>query len=159
MNKPMNEYIMAIKPEWVALIESKEKTLEIRRTAPYISPPVSENNPIDVWVYETKSNGGRGQVVGRFLCCNIRTFDAHCDDLLLRRAARVPWENSKNTRATTRACTPGRLPTTKSWPSRCRCPPWAASSRRKAGASERRKRHERGNPLFLRNDPPGTRHE
>lgn len=58
MNKPTNEYIMAIKPEWVALIESKEKTLEIRRTAPYISPPVSENNPIDVWVYETKSNGG-----------------------------------------------------------------------------------------------------
>lgn len=54
MNKPTNEYIMAIKPEWVALIESKEKTLEIRRTAPYISPPVSENNPIDVWVYETK---------------------------------------------------------------------------------------------------------
>lgn len=53
MNKPTNEYIMAIKPEWVALIESKEKTLEIRRTAPYISPPVSENNPIDVWVYET----------------------------------------------------------------------------------------------------------
>ena len=81
MNKPTNEYIMAIKPEWVALIESKEKTLEIRRTAPYISPPVSENNPIDVWVYETKSNGGRGQVVGRFL--------------LLRRAARVPWEKLK----------------------------------------------------------------
>lgn len=48
MNKPTNEYIMAIKPEWVALIESKEKTLEIRRTAPYISPAVSENNPIDV---------------------------------------------------------------------------------------------------------------
>lgn len=92
MNKPTNEYIMAIKPEWVALIESKEKTLEIRRTTPYISPPVSENNPIDVWVYETKSNGGRGQVVGRFLCCNIRSFDAHRDDLTLRRAARVPWE-------------------------------------------------------------------
>lgn len=95
MNKPANEYIMAIKPEWVALIESKEKTLEIRRTAPYISPPVSENNPIDVWVYETKSGGGRGQVVGRFLCCGIRTFDAHRDDLLLRRAARVPWEKLK----------------------------------------------------------------
>lgn len=95
MNKPTNEYIMAIKPEWVALIESKEKTLEIRRTAPYISPPVSENNPIDVWVYETKSNGGRGQVVGRFLCCNIRSFDAHRDDLTLRRAARVPWEKLK----------------------------------------------------------------
>lgn len=95
MNKPTNEYIMAIKPEWVALIESKQKTLEIRRTAPYISPPVSENNPIDIWVYETKSNGGRGQVVGRFLCCNIRTFDAHRDDLLLRRAARVPWEKLK----------------------------------------------------------------
>lgn len=79
----------------LALIENKEKTLEIRRTAPYISPPVSENNPIDVWVYETKSNGGRGQVVGRFLCCNIRTFDAHRDDLLLRRAARVPWEKLK----------------------------------------------------------------
>ena len=56
---------------------------------------MSENNPIDVWVYETKSNGGRGQVVGRFLCCNIRTFDAHRDDLLLRRAARVPWEKLK----------------------------------------------------------------
>ena len=38
MNKPANEYIMAIKPEWVALIESKEKTLEIRRTAPSYFP-------------------------------------------------------------------------------------------------------------------------
>ena len=95
MNKPTNEYIMAIKPEWVALIESKQKTLEIRRTAPYISPPVSENNPIVVWVYETKSDGGRGQITGRFLCCNIRSFDAHRDNLLLRRAARVPWEKLK----------------------------------------------------------------
>lgn len=95
MNKPTNEYIMAIKPEWVALIESKQKTLEIRRTAPYISPPVSENNPIVVWVYETKSDGGRGQITGRFFCCNIRSFDAHRDDLLLRRAARVPWEKLK----------------------------------------------------------------
>ena len=84
MNKPANEYIMAIKPEWVALIESKEKTLEIRRTAPHISPPVSD---------------------------------------------------------------------------RCLCPPWAAISRRKAGASERRKKHERKTALFLRHDPPGTRHE
>lgn len=158
MNKPTNEYIMAIKPEWVALIESKEKTLEIRRTTPYISPPVSENNPIDVWVYETKSNGGRGQVVGRFLCCNIRSFDAHRDDLTLRRAARVPWEKLKNTRETAHACTPGKSPTTKSWPSRCLCPLWAASSRRNRGASaKRRKEHEK--PLFLRNDPPGTRHE
>ena len=95
MNKPTNEYIMAIKPEWVALIESKQKTLEIRRTAPYISPPVSETNPIVVWVYETKSDGGRGQITGRFLCCNIRSFDAHRDDLPLRRAARVPWEKLK----------------------------------------------------------------
>lgn len=95
MNKPTNEYIMAIKPEWVALIESKQKTLEIRRTAPYISPPVSVIDPIDVWVYETKGNGGRGQIVGRFLCCKIHTFDAHRDDLLLRRAARVPWEKLK----------------------------------------------------------------
>ncbi len=95
MNKATNEYIMAIKPEWVALIESKQKTLEIRCTAPRISPPVSENDPIDVWVYETKSNGGRGLVVGRFLCCNIRAFDAHCDDLPLRRAARIQWEMLK----------------------------------------------------------------
>lgn len=95
MNKSTNEYIMAIKPEWVALIESKQKTLEIRRTAPYISPPVSVIDPIDVWVYETKGNGGRGQIVGHFVCCKIRTFDAHRDDLLLRRAARVPWEKLK----------------------------------------------------------------
>ena len=46
-------------------------------------------------MYVTKGNGGRGQVVGRFLCCNIRTFDAHRDDLPLRRAARVPWEKLK----------------------------------------------------------------
>lgn len=45
MNKPTNEYIMAIKPEWVALIESKEKTLEIRRTAPYISRPCQKTTP------------------------------------------------------------------------------------------------------------------
>lgn len=110
MNKPTNEYIMAIKPEWVALIESKEKTLEIRRTTPYISPPA------------------------------------------------FPGKSSKNTRETAHACTPGKSPTTKSWPSRCLCPLWAASSRRNRGASaKRRKEHEK--PLFLRNDPPGTRHE
>lgn len=60
MNKPTNEYIMAIKPEWVALIESKQKTLEIRRTAPYISPRKIEateywdDRAVDVAIIETR---------------------------------------------------------------------------------------------------------
>lgn len=95
MNKPTNEYIMAIKPEWVALIESKEKNAGDQTHRAVHFPARVRKQPIDVWVYETKSNGGRGQVVGRFRCCNIRTFDAHRDDLLLRRAARVPWEKLK----------------------------------------------------------------
>ena len=156
MNKPTNEYIMAIKPEWVALIENKEKTLEIRRTAPYISPPVSENNPIDVWVYETKSNGRSWAVSSAAISAPLTHTATIC---CCGAPPASRGKSSKNTRATTRTCTPGTLPTTKSWPSRCRCPPWAAILPRKAGASERRKRHERENPLFLRNDPPGTRHE
>ena len=158
MNKPTNEYIMAIKPEWVALIESKQKTLEIRRTAPYISPPVSETNPIVVWVYETKSDGGRGQITGRFLCCNIRSFDAHRDDLPLRRAARVPWEKLKEYQGDRTRLYAWEITYYKKLAVPCRCPLWAASSRRNRGASaKRRKEHEK--PLFLRNDPPGTRHE
>lgn len=158
MNKPTNEYIMAIKPEWVALIESKEKTLEIRRTAPYISPPVSENNPIDVWVYETKSTVGaaRSWAVSSAAISAPLTHTATICCCGAPPASR--GKSSKNTRVTAHACTPGKSPTTKSWPSRCLCPPWAASSRRNRGASaKRRKEHEK--PLFLRNDPPGTRHE
>lgn len=92
----MNEYIMAIKPEWVERIEAREKTLEIRRTKPKTERPIADENPIKVWVYESKAAGrGKGKIVGHFVCRKIRRFDARRDDLELRRAARVPWHEMK----------------------------------------------------------------
>lgn len=158
MNKPTNEYIMAIKPEWVALIESKQKTLEIRRTAPYISPPVSETNPIVDGCMKPKATADAARSRAVFSAATSEVLTPTATICRCGAPPAFPGKSSKNTRETAHACTPGKSPTTKSWPSRCRCPLWAASSRRNRGASaKRRKEHEK--PLFLRNDPPGTRHE
>lgn len=50
-------------------IFSGEKTLEIRKTAP-------SDTPFIVYMYETKSGGGAGAVVGQFKCRKIMEIPA-----------------------------------------------------------------------------------
>lgn len=69
------QYMMSIRPEWVKKELTKEKLLEVRRTAP-------RGFGLDgatVWVYETKNGGGRGAVVARFKCQQIYAIDCRGD--------------------------------------------------------------------------------
>lgn len=64
------EYIlMSIRARYAALILSGRKTLEIRKTAP---KGLRECAEITVLLYESKREGGRGAIVGSFVCRSIR---------------------------------------------------------------------------------------
>jgi len=64
------EYIlMSIRARYAALILSGRKTLEIRKTAP---KGLRESAEITVLLYESKREGGRGAIVGSFVCRSIR---------------------------------------------------------------------------------------
>lgn len=64
------EYIlMSIRARYAALILSGQKTLEIRKTAP---KGLRESAEITVLLYESKREGGRGAIVGSFVCRSIR---------------------------------------------------------------------------------------
>lgn len=58
----MIEVMLAIRPKWLRLIFQGEKSVEIRKSRPNTAEPF--------WVdlYETKSDSGRGAVVGQCLC-------------------------------------------------------------------------------------------
>lgn len=60
---------MSIRARYAALILSGQKTMEIRKTAP---KDLRENCEITVLLYESKREGGRGVIVGSFVCRNIR---------------------------------------------------------------------------------------
>ena len=63
------DVVLSIKPEWVKLILSGEKTLELRRSRP------RQDTPFTVYIYETRGdeiNRGKGKVVGEFLCDRIQ---------------------------------------------------------------------------------------
>lgn len=74
--------LMSVKPSWCDKIASGRKTIEIRKTKPYIILPVK------VYIYETKGyervgndnlnciigGKGRGMVIGEFVCHNIFTI-------------------------------------------------------------------------------------
>lgn len=65
------EYIlMSIRARYAALILSGRKTLEIRKTAP---KGLRESAEITVLLYESKREGGRGAIVGSFVCKSIRS--------------------------------------------------------------------------------------
>lgn len=70
----MTDYILSIRPKWVQMIFSGKKTAEIRKSAPRAL--VSTKAPLRVWVYETKSEGGRGKLVGTFICRRIEWLNA-----------------------------------------------------------------------------------
>ena len=85
----MNKAVMlSIQPEWCALIASKQKTVELRKTRPKIEPPFR------CYIYETKKKvellqtprwihhgcielQGRGRVIGEFVCDEIEYLDCY----------------------------------------------------------------------------------
>ena len=78
------EYIlMSIRARYAALILSGRKTLEIRKTAP---KGLREGAEITVLLYESKREGGRGAIVGSFLCRNILPVTKRKVDEVCRRA-------------------------------------------------------------------------
>lgn len=58
--------VISIKREWLAKIMSGEKTLEVRKSRPW-----EISFPFAVFCYETKSNGGAGEIIGAFTCEDI----------------------------------------------------------------------------------------
>lgn len=62
------QYILSVRPEWLALELAGQKVMEVRRTAPKRMPAGAV-----VWVYETRAGGGRGAVVARFRCPKVHT--------------------------------------------------------------------------------------
>ena len=64
----MNYILISIRARYAKLILSGRKTLEIRKTAPRGN---RENCEYTVLLYESKRDGGRGLIVGSFLCRSI----------------------------------------------------------------------------------------
>lgn len=58
--------VISIKREWLSKIMSGEKTLEVRKSMPW-----EISFPFAVLCYETKANGGAGEIVGAFTCEDI----------------------------------------------------------------------------------------
>ncbi len=58
--------VISIKHEWLSKIMSGEKTLEVRKSMPW-----EISFPFAVLCYETKANGGAGEIVGAFTCEDI----------------------------------------------------------------------------------------
>ena len=64
------EVVMSLRPKWAAAILAGTKTLEVRTSGPD-RREMKQSGPITVWIYETKTDGGRGMVVGKFLCREV----------------------------------------------------------------------------------------
>lgn len=74
----MNKILMSIKPQWCQKIFNGEKTIEVRKSRPFIGTPFT------VYVYQTKSKDGSkivkdvldmvygcGKVIGSFVCDKV----------------------------------------------------------------------------------------
>ena len=82
----MKSILLSIKPKYVELIASGEKTIEVRKTAP-------KEVPFKCYIYETKgqyvkfTHGahtkygyGRGKVIGEFICNSVDEYPYdYCD--------------------------------------------------------------------------------
>ena len=78
----MKQVLISIKPQWVELIASGNKTIEVRKTKPKLDVPFK------CYIYETQGRTetpfideeghhifkGRGQVIGEFVCDNILDY-------------------------------------------------------------------------------------
>ena len=82
----MKAVLMSIRPKWVEMIASGEKTVEVRRTKPKIDVPFK------CYIYMTKSydtlfgygkpkklNVGGGYVIGEFVCDRITEYECSSD--------------------------------------------------------------------------------
>lgn len=61
----MISVLASIRPQWCRLIFAEQKPVEIRKSAPRL--PQGENQ-FRVLLYETRSTGGHGAVVGEAVC-------------------------------------------------------------------------------------------
>lgn len=79
----MKSILLSIKPKYVELIASGQKTIEVRKTAP-------QEVPFKCYIYETKgqyvkfTHGahtkygyGRGKVIGCFICDKVDEYNFH----------------------------------------------------------------------------------
>lgn len=66
------QYIISIRPEWIRLILSGEKIMEVR-----LSRPQGPVRDVVVWLYETKAGQGRGRIVGLAQIASIREWNVY----------------------------------------------------------------------------------
>lgn len=83
----MKSVLISIRPQWTEKIESGEKTIEVRKSAP-------QEVPFKCYIYETQGRTetpwidedghfiykGRGQVIGEFICDGIAEFEGEFHD-------------------------------------------------------------------------------
>ncbi len=80
----MKSILLSIKPKYVELIASGEKTIEVRKTAP-------KEVPFKAYIYCTIGNGVKGdylvpsgiqcgKVIGWFICDKVEIVNAKCSD-------------------------------------------------------------------------------
>lgn len=103
------EVVMSLRPKWAAAILAGTKTLEVRTSGPD-RREMKQSGPITVWIYETKTDGGRGMVVGKFLCREV------CRE-------RIPPRDARRAEEAGRGCACGKLSSRRRLsPSRSRGP-------------------------------------
>ena len=68
--------LISIRPEWVEKIANERKTIEVRKTKPYLE------TPFKCYIYCTQGNDARrlrgswGKVIGEFICDRVETIKA-----------------------------------------------------------------------------------
>ena len=68
--------LISIRPEWVEKIANEWKTIEVRKTKPYLE------TPFKCYIYCTQGNDARrlrgswGKVIGEFICDRVETIKA-----------------------------------------------------------------------------------
>ena len=68
--------LISIRPEWVEKIANERKTIEVRKTKPYLE------TPLKCYIYCTQGNDARrlrgswGKVIGEFICDRVETIKA-----------------------------------------------------------------------------------
>ena len=97
----MKAVILSLRPQWCEKIFNGEKTIEVRKSRPYIPTPFT------VYVYQTKHKGGKaivnevlnsvyggGKVIGSFICDKITRYESEFWDDDTYERIQEPWEPS-----------------------------------------------------------------
>lgn len=74
----MKTVVLAVHPDWCKKIFEGIKTVDVRKNQPSIP------TPFRCYVYETKgtarkANGGRGKIIGEFVCSSIDIYGYNSD--------------------------------------------------------------------------------